>query len=122
MCFPSYNKGSEKMLSLRTSPQTGVAIRFSPKARSVDVWWGADCHTSDIGHWFAMTANLLHAGKAERDGLSMTAFYTIWCLCFQSEWSRKRVEPSRIPTAMIPAMAAVCIPSRANSSICPSTA
>ena len=43
-------------MSLRASAHTGVAIRIPlhtlmtklPKRRT-------DCHTSDIGHWFAMT-------------------------------------------------------------------
>ena len=34
-----------KMLSFRASAHTGVGISFMM----------GDCHTSDIGHWFAMT-------------------------------------------------------------------
>ena len=38
------------MLSFRASAHTGVGIPIDiPKI-------GGDCHTSDIGHWFAMTA------------------------------------------------------------------
>ena len=48
-------------LSLRTSPQTGVAIppifeQLRPKIGGIYFYPG-DCHTSDIGHWFAMTAS-----------------------------------------------------------------
>ena len=47
-------------LSLRTSPRTGVAIppifeQLRLKIRGIYSYLG-DCHTSDIGHWFAMTA------------------------------------------------------------------
>ena len=41
---------------------------------------------------------------------------------FHTVHTRKEVDTSRIPTAMIPAMAAVCIPWLANSSISPRTA
>ena len=49
----------ENNLSLRTSPQTGVAIprifkHSGNKTRLFPIQPGG-CHTSDIGHWFAAT-------------------------------------------------------------------
>ena len=49
----------ENNLSLRTSPQTGVAIprifkHSGNKTRLFPIHPGG-CHTSDIGHWFAAT-------------------------------------------------------------------
>ena len=41
-------------MSFRTSPQTGVGIPFVIEATFLEP---GDCHTSDIGHWFAMTGN-----------------------------------------------------------------
>ena len=41
-------------LSFRTSPQTGVGIPFVIETAFLEP---GDCHTSDIGHWFAMTGN-----------------------------------------------------------------
>ena len=48
-------------LSLRTSPQTGVAIppifeQLRPKIEGIYFYPG-DCHASDVGHWLAMTAS-----------------------------------------------------------------
>ena len=50
-----------KCLSLRTSPQTGVAIppifeQLRPKIEGIYFYPG-DCHASDVGHWLAMTAS-----------------------------------------------------------------
>lgn len=47
---------------MRTSPRTGVAIplifeQLRLKIRGIYSYLG-DCHTSDLGHWFAMTAFL----------------------------------------------------------------
>ena len=47
-------------MSLRTSPQTGVAIppifeQLRPKIEGIYFYPG-DCHASDVGHWLAMTA------------------------------------------------------------------
>ena len=48
-CRDRYNKDKdETSRSFRASAHTGVGIRF-PCVESTD------CHTSDIGHWFAMT-------------------------------------------------------------------
>ena len=48
-------------MSLRTSPQTGVAIppifeQLRPKIEGIYFYPG-DCHASDVGHWLAMTAS-----------------------------------------------------------------
>ena len=50
-----------KCLSLRTSPQTGVAIppifeQLRPKIEGIYFYPG-DCHASDVGHWLAMAAS-----------------------------------------------------------------
>ena len=52
----------ENALSLRTSPQTGVAIppifeQLRPKIEGIYFYPG-DCHASDVGHRLAMTAFL----------------------------------------------------------------
>ena len=52
----------ENTLSLRASAHTGVAI--PPDFRTITsenrglYSYPGDCHTSDTGHWFAMTAFL----------------------------------------------------------------
>ena len=46
-------------MSFRTSPQTGVGIpQMNEKTIGLRITMfenPGDCHTSDIGHWFAMT-------------------------------------------------------------------
>ena len=42
-------------LSLRASAHTGVAIRIPNGGLNLSIFQRTDCHTSDIGHWFAMT-------------------------------------------------------------------
>ena len=42
-------------MSLRASAHAGVAIRSPKKAGYLTRYGDADCHTSDIGHWLAMT-------------------------------------------------------------------
>ena len=49
----------QKTMSFRASAHTGVGIprilqHFRPKIEGFYLYLG-DCHTSDIGHWFAMT-------------------------------------------------------------------
>ena len=43
-------------VSFRASAHTGVGIRFPVKMSvNIRLSGNTDCHTSDIGHWFAMT-------------------------------------------------------------------
>ena len=49
-------------MSLRTSPQTGVAIppifeQLRPKIGGGIYFYPGDCHASDFGHWLAMTVS-----------------------------------------------------------------
>ena len=46
-----------KKLSFRASAHTGVGISWIIREFLV---YPGDCHTSDVGHWFAMTAFILH--------------------------------------------------------------
>ena len=63
-------KCPNRTMSLRASAHTGVAIppifeQLRPKMGGYS--YPGDCHTSDIGHWFAMTwyilAILTHRGS-----------------------------------------------------------
>ena len=79
-------------LSFRTSPQTGVGIsNVQQAAKQLEchsepvrtlVWESppssrprppndGDCHTSDIGHWFAMTRNSLARNDREFDSVGI---------------------------------------------------
>ena len=54
----SYSSGLQRqaLFSMRTSAHAGVAIRISLHSRMMKLSRRrTDCHTSDIGHWFAMT-------------------------------------------------------------------
>jgi len=53
----------------------------------------------------------------EQVHLDLPFCYILWF--FRSKYIRKIVDPSRMPTAIMPAMAAVNIPRLANSSIRP---
>ena len=44
---------AQNKLSFRASAHTGVGISWIIRAFLV---YPGDCHTSDVGHWFAMTA------------------------------------------------------------------
>jgi len=57
----------EKEVSFRASAHAGVGIprflNFFNQKSTFFSYYG-DCHTSDIGHWFAMTVFLTHSNTA----------------------------------------------------------
>ena len=81
--------GHRTTLSFRTSPQTGVGISIEIRAahRHTGVltchfpkfihekwcFYPGDCHTSDIGHWFAMTGSSIPHPSARQIPISLSA-------------------------------------------------
>ena len=74
------NDGSRKNLRVIPRPvrRLVVGIRNTP----VQIQRGTDCHTSDIGHWFAMTVFCEKCGGAGRCGERTE----------RCRWQRKRSE------------------------------
>ena len=67
-------------MSFRASPQTGVGIpRLEGKCIKKQSKYEGDCHTSDIGHWFAMTVK--RNDKLKFDSLKSVGWETGGFFC-----------------------------------------